>query len=370
MKNEILVKTNDYYNIQNETDIKTTSEFMSFQKDIEQVLIMANRLIEVLKFVQIIYNLSNIKKHINNFEQEILDVLMSINFKDIIKKPKDNFIRQLVEEYLELVNSNRDTTYLRIKLNEFIDNCPSIISKSDGEAIISSILIKIAQKVEDEIQRKNTLNQAIDLIRTYPESIRLEKISKTLAEMNEIALIIKISCEKAIYLRKNLEKDNIVYDNISNLSMGISQYSKGKTSIYTEFKQCLFYIFKILTEIHYSIKNSELPNEGESLEIIKNYLDKRKLSLTEKNSLLNQCITEILQYDDEFLHNMLFDHLTSLNMVENISNFNSPYIENYLNNQIEIDKSDPKKHESLFKYFYKANDYENAFKKLLCISHF
>ena len=65
-----------------------------------------------------------------------------------------------------------------------------------------------------------------------------------------------------------------------------------------------------------------------------------------------------------------FRNIQKTGYCENISNFNSPYIENYLNNQIEIDKSDPKKHESLFKYFYKANDYENAFKKLLCISHF
>ena len=365
MKNEILVKTNDYYNALNQTDEKSTSEFISFQNDIEQVIILSSRLVEVLRFIQSFYNFSNIRKHLDNFDPEIINSLFSIKYKDIIRNPKDTFIKQWIEEYFEIVYSEKDSNIIRSKLNDFNQICPSIISKADVEAIVASILIKFARTLEDDIQKQNTLNQAIDIVTAFPESIRLDKLNKILNEMNEILMIIRISCEKAIFLRKLLEKENINYDKISSISSGGSQYLKSKPNCYNDFKECLFYIFRILTDINNSIKSSETNFEEESTILLKDFFKKKNLTTSAKFELLNQCISEVLRHDDKFLHNLLFEHLNSIGMLDNISNFKSPYLENYLNNLLEIDKSDYKKHESLFKYFYKSNDYENAFNKAL-----
>jgi hypothetical protein len=364
MKNEILVKTNDYYNTLNKTDEKSTSEFISFQNDIEQVIILSYRLVEVLRFIQYLYNLANIKKYIDKLDTDIVSCLFSIKYKDIIRNPKDTMIRQWLEEYFEIIYSEKEANLIRTKLIEFNQLCPSIISKGDVEAIVASILIKLARAVEDDIQKQNTLNQAIEIITAFPESIRLDKVNKLLCEMDEIIMIIRISCEKAIFLRKLLEKENINYDNMSTLSFGGSQFSKSKSNYYHEFKECLFYIFRVLTDINCSIKSPE-NLEDDKTSILKNFFKNKQLNTSSKSDLLNQCITEILRYDDKFLHNMLFEHLNNIGMLDNISNFKSPYIENYLNNLVEIDKTDYKKHESMFKYFYKSNDYENAFKKAL-----
>ena len=301
------------------------------------------------------------------FNDEILKSIMTIKYKDLIKNPKNVITRQFLEEYLEIVYSSKDLKMIKLKLNEIIIECPSVISNNDGEAIIANILVKSAQKLDDEINRKNTLNQAVDMMTANPESIRLDKIAKLLAEMGELCLIIKIACRKAIYYRILLEKDNINYDNISHLTSGLSQYSNEKNKFYHEFKECLFYIFKLLTELHFSIQNNEKEYQSNAPEFMRNFFKNTKLTTEEKKLLQNQCITEIIQIDDQFLHNMLFDHMNALDLLANISQFKSKYIEDYLNKLIAIDKTDPKKHESLFKYYYKNEDYANAFNKLLSI---
>ena len=76
---------------------------------------------------------------------------------------------------------------------------------------------------------------------------------------------------------------------------------------------------------------------------------------------------EVLAVEEEFLHDLLYDHLNELDMLGLLDQFKSPFLEKYLKKMIDIDRKDPKKFKSLFKLQFSMKDYLKAFHTVLSI---
>ena len=147
----------------------------------------------------------------------------------------------------------------------------------------------------------------------------------------------------------------------------MAKITQENNLILEEYKKSLYCIFKILNAIHNAIKNDGVDYQTNDPDYIKAVIyDKRnKLNLNQKISLQSDIIEEILKHDMKFLHELLFDHLKAQGLVDKINSLNSPYIENYLNTQIQLDICNPKRYNDLIIFYINSKNYKNAGNNLI-----
>lgn len=361
-------------------------DFTNLSKEFEEVTYIAEKLLETLRFVEILYEMNSLKKHCSKLPRNLLKEMASIKFKDVIKNNQTILLKQWVEEFFEVAICENDYMSVGNKLDEMADLCPNIINKNDKELITANLLIKLSKtKQNDEITRKNMITKAIKLMTQNPENIRLEKMIKILGELGEIRAIVQICVQKAIYLKALLDREterikSINIDSLSKLNINPKQ-SKGsllsvslgpteKDNYFNEYKHCLYSVLKLLNEVHLSIKNHDRPYDSTAPDYIKGIIQGKKYTLEEKLNMQNAIIEEILKYDMKFLHDLLFDHLKSQDMLDDIVKYNSPYIESYLSAQIEKENTNPKRYVALYKFYLNSKNYEGALRILMQLFNF
>jgi hypothetical protein len=377
-----------------EVKIKTSQilaglyDFSNLSQDLDGVLYLSEKFIEALQFAQILYENKPLKRHLTTIPLTTLKEMTNLKFRDIIKDSNIPMIKQWIEEYFEVALKENDFYMVGNKLDEFGQLCPNILSQNDKEVITANILIRISKtKQKDEISRKNLVSKAINLMTQNPETLKLDKSVRYLAELGEVRSIVEICIKKAMYLKALLEKDGERNLSLCNFESGtvsaslkplsgygsVSKYqlSQSESEYYfSEYKQCLYLILKLLNEIQNSIKNHDKGYDPISApESIRSLLAK-PMSLDEKISMRNAVIEEILKHDIKFLHDLLFDHLKSQGMLDDILKYESPYIEPYLSAQIEKEKANPKRYEALYKFHLNSNNYEGALRILLNLINF
>ena len=139
-----------------------------------------------------------------------------------------------------------------------------------------------------------------------------------------------------------------------------------------EYQKCLYIILRLLDEIQKGILNdkydTKINKKFSNPQYMKNLLEGKT-----KNELLqmrNEIITTILTYNAKFIHELLFDYLKSKNLIEELNSINSPYVEGYLNNQINQEKEDPEKYINLYKFYLNSKNYEASTRILLQLINF
>lgn len=388
-KEKILQKSSEV-----EVKIKTSQilaglyDFSNLAQDLDGVLYLSEKFIEALQFTQILYENKPLKRHLTTIPLSTLKEMTSMKFKDIIKDSNIPMIKQWIEEYFEVALKENDFYIVGNKLDEFSQLCPNILGQNDKEVITANILIRISKtKQRDEISRKNLVSKAINLMTQNPETLKLEKSVKYLAELGEVRSIVEICIKKAMYLKALLEKDGERNLSLCNFEYGsvnaslkplssVGSVSKYQISQYesdyyfSEYKQCLYLILKLLNEIQNSIKNHDKGYDPSSAPESIRILLIKPMSLDEKISIRNAIIEEILKHDIKFLHDLLFDHLKSQGMLDDILKYESPYIEPYLSAQVEKEKANPKRYEALYKFHLYSNNFEGALRILFNLINF
>ena len=365
--------------------------FSNITAEFEQILYLSEKYIETLKFVETLYQMNSLKRHITKLSKSSLKEMTNMKFKDIIMDNKVFILKKWIEEYFEVAIAENDYLTVATRLDDICEACPNIINKNDKELITANILIKLSKsKQTDEVSRKNTIIKAVGLMSQNPENIRLEKMISILGDLGEVRAIVELCVKKAIHLKALLEKDgerdlsflNMESSSFINGAQTSSKYSKGsktnrslsfnqtdKENYFNEYKQCLYSILKILNEVNLSIKNHGKEYTSTSPDYIKNIL-KKNLSVEEKFEIQSMIIEEILKHDNKFLHDLLFDHLKSEGMLDDILKYSSPYIEPYLAAQIDKEKSNPKRYVALYKFYLNSKNYEGALRILFQLINF
>jgi hypothetical protein len=308
------------------------------------------------------YEVSNLRKHLNKIDVGLLNRILDLKVKDIIYNGSTNLtIKEWIEEYFDTIIYEKDVKYLNFKLQELSTQCPLILSISDRELIIANILIKYSQKsFVDDINKKSILSKVISLLVLYPECVPIERVSSILGHSGEMKEIVHIAAKKAVYLNKILNSDT--YTDRSEETRGL------KTQYYNEFKECLYYIFKILDELSSNIRSNGKAYKTNAPENIASLFRNKKYSLEYLINMQTLCINEILQLEEEFLHDLLFDHLNELDMLDLLSQFKSPFLEKYLKKMVDVNRKDPNKYQSLFKIQFTMKEYFKAFQTTLSIN--
>jgi hypothetical protein len=354
-------------------------DFSNLSSEIDQNLYLSQKIIETLQFAQILYEQKSLKRHLLKISKILYVELTNIKFKDVVLNSNMPMIKQWLEEYFEVALNENDYLVVGNKLDEICDSCPNILSFNDKDLITANMLMRLSKsKINDEISRKNLISKAVSLMASNPENIKLEKSVRLLAELGEVKSIIEICVKKAIYLKNLLDREE--ERNLSNVNMDIdsnamtvSKYGMNDVEMkyyYEEYKRALYFVFKILNEIQMSIKSKNTYYNSNAPDYIKNLFANSNLTIEEKISLRTMIIEDILKFDMRFLHDLLFDHLKSQDMLEEIIKYNSPYIEPYLSNQIENEKANPKRYEALYKYYINSNNYDGAVRILISLSNF
>ena len=335
------------------------NDFLVFQKDFDHIFFICSIYKQTFIFLQTMYEVSNIRKHLSKINVGLFNRILDLKIKDIIYNGSTNLtIKEWIEEYFDTIIYEKDIKYLNFKLQELSTQCPLILSASDRELIIANILIKYSQKsFVDEVNKKSILTKVINLLVLYPECVSIERVSNILGQTGEIKEIVNIAARKAVYLKKLLNSES--YTNRSDEARGL------KTQYYNEFKECLYYIFKILSELSSLIRSSDLEYKSDAPENIASLFKNKKYSLDFLINMQTLCINEILQLEEEFLHDLLFDHLNELDMLDLLNQFKSPFLEKYLKKMVDINRKDPKKYQSLFKLQFTMKEYFKAFQTVL-----
>ena len=342
-----------------ENDDNKINEFINFQKDFDNIFFLTNIFRQSLTFIMIMYEVSNIRRYLSKISSGLFSRILDLKIKDIINNGSTNItIKEWIEEYFDSIITEKDTKFLNCKLEELSTKCPYIISISDREIIIANILIKHTQKSKlDDINKKEIISKAINLLMLYPESVSITKVAQIFSDSENLKEIIHIASHKCVYLKRFLDTETD--------SERSDETRKVKSIYYNEFKECLYYIFKILSELVQLIRSKSKEIESDSSDSIKLLHKMKDYSLDQLINLQIIYINEVIIVEEEFLHDLLFDHLSELGILGALKDLKSPFLESYLNRKINTDKKDPKKYQSLFKLQFSMKDYLKAFQTIL-----
>lgn len=111
------------------------TDYSKLPFEIEEILLLADRFIEMFIFVENLYSLNSERKYFIKLPINIIRELTDLKFKEIIFNEKAILLKQWAEEYFEIAFSDNDYLKAGNKLDELSDNCPNIISKHDKELI-------------------------------------------------------------------------------------------------------------------------------------------------------------------------------------------------------------------------------------------
>lgn len=367
IKDPLMQKTDDLYvkmrNIENNNKISHQQQKQkiqyfdcsNFKEEFNQVMLLCETTMEILSFVEIIYETLAFQPQIIKLNMKEISI---IKFKELYKYNDPEVLENLLDGIYEIILNENDSISINTKIHKMSTQCPNILNTKQIEIIRANLLLKSAQKSlnQDTITKKNIIDKAVKLIISNPEYIKIRKIIDNLGELDEVQHIITVCVTKAIYLKKLLDKEWTGVNNSDTNQKIVNNNAR-------EYKECLYTILKIFDEIQNSINRGEIaahPNVPDYLlALLKNKSQNQLVQIQ------NDIIQEILTYDVQFIHVLLFNHLKSKNMLEDLFKIRSPYVEFYLNSQIEDDNTDPTRYESLYKFYFNSKNYEAAIRILL-----
>ena len=358
-------------------------DFSNFQNEYENLLLLAQSIVELLSFAEIVYDNVSLKK---SLERKKLYEIIDIKFKDLLNKNYPFVLKALLEELFDAILVDNDYYTVSNKLKLISSMCPHIVNKSEIELIQAGLLLKLSKtQRQDDITKMNNVNRAVKLMLANPESIKIDKVCEILCENKEIRKLVELCVAKATHLHKEVVNNadvislfNESNNETNNLSLTKASAKTTTLSIkehtFTEYKNCIYLIFKLLSEVHYGILNDGVYNlsQRSSNTVVPPFIAETLSVCTreELNRIQTEIIDAVLSYNAPFLHSLLFDHLKNENMLEDLNRINSPYVEAYLNSEATKSAASPRRFVDLYKFYLNAKNYDAAIRILLSLVNF
>ena len=366
---DIDIKMRKIINLLNSRNIIDTlfCDFSNFKNEFDNAISLISKLIELLSFAEIIYDNSTLKK---NLIQKNLNEILSLKYKNILNKSFPFVIKALLEELFDTILTDNDYVAVSNKLRLIAMKCPTIITKNEIELIQASLLLKISKtQKQDDITKMNTINRAIKLMMANPESIKIESIIDYLIENKDVKKLIELCVAKATQLHSVVITNNILSESNTATASMISLTENN----FSDYKQCIYIIMKLLSEIHLALINENYDIGKRCKEnVIPRYIEKLLMSSTkqELEKYQSDIINAVLSFNSPFLHSLLFDHLKNEGMLEDLNRVNSPYVEAYLNSEITKTNCSSSRYVDLYKFYLNSKNYTNAIRILLILVNY
>ena len=386
----------NYYN--------STFNFQKFNNDLDIIISITNRIIEILNFMDTIYKINITPELKRRKSYNILD----IKIKDLFKGNYPFVISELLQIIFEFYLKEKNMEFASIKIQEIIQQCPNIVNKSDANAIEGNFLLKFCNYNElDNLDKIKYIQEAVEKINLNLKSVKIEEVVNYLSKFQDIKNIITFCLKKGKLLESdanlNIEKNpdkllhlnktislfgNDIDDNDDNDNKFKYNYNytykddteENKKDINklemenndTEFYKCINIILNILHYLHNSIVYNSFehyinvisPNSNIFYYpvYINNLLSNRTMNeyLEMENFILNLIFNE--QY--EYIHYIIISFLKKNNMINKLQEINSPSIEKYLNNEINLNNNSPQSLFSMYNFYFRNKNYSCATKIL------
>ena len=362
--------------------------FEKFSKELDIILGVAKRAIEILNLLDNIYKI-NIAKEIQKRKHYNM---LNIKIKDLYKNNYPFILNELLQIIYEIYFKEKNMEFATIKLQEIIQQSPNVVNINSANAIEGNFILKFCNNIPmDDIDKIKYIKEAIEKINLNLLSIKIEKVVNYLSKFNQIENIIKLCLKKGkllqpeINLNIDTNQEQLLFNNNdeNNNNKDINSNESDINKIQeenniTEFYKCINIILNILSYLHNSIIYNSFENyikikfprtkEFSSPQYIKNILSNKTMNeyLYMENKILNLIFDE--KYD--YIHYNVLEFLKENNMMNKLQEINSTSIEKYLNNQIGLNDNSPQSLFSMFNFYYNSKNYSSATKILATLINY
>ena len=145
--------------------------FQKFSKDLEIIIGIATRAIEILNLVDNIYKI-NIAKEIQKRKRYNI---LNIKIKDLYKNNYPFVVNELLQIIYEFYFKEKNMDFASIKLQEIIQASPNVININSANAIEGNFILKFCNHFQmDDIDRIKYIKEAIEKINLYLLSVKIE----------------------------------------------------------------------------------------------------------------------------------------------------------------------------------------------------
>ena len=392
-------KNLNYYN--------STFNFQKFNNDLDIIICITNRIIEILNFMDTIYKI-NITPELK--KRKSFNIL-NIKIKDLFRGNYPFVVNELLQIIFEFYLREKNMEFASIKIQEIIQQCPNIVNKSDANAIEGKFLLKFCNYNElDNLEKIKYIQEAVEKINLNLKSIKIEEVVNYLSKFQDLKNIINFCLEKGrllapeenlkiesnpneIHLNKNTSlftKDIDDNDNDSDSDNDNNNYNynyhnkddfeENKKDINkienknneNEFYKCLQIISNILKYLRKSIINRSFENY---IKVISPNSNIFYYPPYITNLLLNKTINDYLEMENfilksafkeqyEYIHPYIISFMKKYNIINKLQEIKSLSVEKYLNNDINLNNNSPQSLFSMYKFYFNNKNYSSATKIL------
>ena len=362
--------------------------FEKFNKELEIILGIAKRAIEILNLMDNIYKI-NIAKEIQKRKRYNM---LNIKIKDLYKNNYPFILNELLQIIYEIYFKEKSMEFATIKLQEIIQQSPHVVNINSANAIEGNFILKFCNYYQmDDIDKIKYIKEGIEKINLNLLSVKIEKVVNYLSKFNQVENIVKLCLKKGkllqpeINLNIDTNQNKLLFNNdydennnkdINNNESDINKIQEENNT--TEFYKCINIILNILNYLHNSIICNSFENyikikfprtkEFSSPLYIQNILSNKSINeyLYMENKILNLIFDE--KYD--YIHYNVLQFLKENNMMNKLQEINSTSIEKYLNNQIGLNDNSPQSLFSMFNFYYNNKNYSSATKILATLINY
>ena len=361
--------------------------FQKFANDLDIIVSIANRIIEILNFLDTIYRI-NITRELK--ERKSYNAL-KIKIKDLFKGNYPFVINELLQIIYELYLKEKNMEFASIKIQEIIQQCPNIVNKNDANAIEGNFILKFCNYNEmDNIDKIKYIKEAIEKINLNLLSVKIEEVVNYLSKFQDLQNIINFCLKKGKLLQSEINNNidrnpnKILSLNNNDLSLfninNKENEEENKNDINkiqlenndTEFYRCINIILTILYYLHKSYLHNSFENY---IKINSPNMNKFSYPIYIANLLTNKSPNDYLEMENiilnlvfneqyEYIHYNIINFLNENKMMNKLQEINSLSIEKYLNNQINLNNNSPQSLFSMFNFYFKNKNYSCATKIL------
>ena len=363
--------------------------FEKFSNDLNEIINIANRLIEILDFIDSIYRINITKELKKRKSYNILDV----KIKDLFRGKYPFVINELLQIIFELYLKEKNMEFASIKIQEIIQQCPNIVNKNDANAIEGNFKLKFCNYNQmDNIDKIKYIKEALEKINLNLLSIKIEEVVNYLSKFQDLTNIINLCLKKGKLLQAEVNanidnnKKNIldIYNNTNIMKLFYNnnedEEKNSKKDINkqqienneTEFYNSIRIILDILDYLHNSIVYDSFENyikiksPNANIFSYPNYIYNllSNKSKEDYKRMENHILNLVFNEEYEYIHYSIIDFLKQNNMMNKLQEINSPSIEKYLNNQINANNNSVQSLFSMFNFYFRNKNYSCATKIL------
>ncbi|KAL1285999.1 Nuclear pore complex protein [Trichinella pseudospiralis] len=254
-----------------------------------------------------------------SLSEEVQNRLVSAPLRDLLAPDKLLFsaiINALISVYLD------DQATASILTADLRTKCPTLFTRDDAAAARAAELMELAQVAENELKRRELLQNALDLYLTIGDQVDLDTACKIFQQCKFYKGIVQLASSVAKCIDKT---DSAVYH--KHLYFMRAEGDKENIQmpeIVSKRLRCYDYVIRAIA----SLRD----------EIIKSVATANELLTSSQRNLWDQVLSMCWSCDDCMFHYVLLDWLFQFNFQDDMLKSGSPYFEDYL--QMKLQQKD------------------------------